>query len=517
MTRDELLQEVLKSDGLPTLPAVAAKLLAIASKEETTMSDIANLVSMDVALSAKILKVVNSTFYSFPSRIGSIHQAVSVLGTNAVRSLVLSFSLLNIKTRDRDDPFDYKEFWNRSLTAGVSAKLIMSKIKPADPEEIFIAGMMHNIGEMILARTCPELYRQVHRQAEGDDDRLLEIEQKTLGASHAFFGAKVIQRWGLPESLVVPVAYHHDPEKYPGKKKELALSTRVVYLSSLLSRMFYAERPDLLRKTFRSRAVKLLNLGERTLDTIEEEIHSQVNETAKFFDLNLVLTQTIEELLQEANQKLAQLNMSYEQMNRELLQAKMELFKLNRELKEKNARLEGLVNVDALTEVYNHRYFQSFLREEHRRSVAGEKPMALILADVDNFKKFNDAHGHQVGDFILKEACRVASSSLREADVFARYGGEEFVCVLPETGQGEAEELAEKLRSAIATSTFEQGPERYGVTMSLGLAVMQPGGEVLSPDQLIGQADQALLTAKKNGKNRMEVYSPKAKWFSFKN
>ncbi|MDX9710133.1 MAG: HDOD domain-containing protein, partial [Trichloromonas sp.] len=87
MTREETLAQVLQSDSLPTLPAVAAKLLAIASREETTMAEIADLVSMDVALSAKILKVVNSAFYSFPQPIGSIHKAVSVLGTNAVRSL----------------------------------------------------------------------------------------------------------------------------------------------------------------------------------------------------------------------------------------------------------------------------------------------------------------------------------------------------------------------------------------------------------------------------------------------
>ncbi len=516
MTPDQVLSEVLKSDSLPTLPAVAARLLAIASQEETTMADIADLVAMDVALSSKVLRVVNSAFYSFPQPIGSIQKAVSVLGTNAVRSLVLSFSLLNIRAQCKDDRFDYQQFWNRSVTAGVAAKLIMAQIRKTDPEEIFIAGMLQNIGEMILARTFAEDYRLICQQSGDDDDRLLALEQERFGVDHAWVGARVLEHWGLPPTLVSPVSCHHDPVGCAGADRNLVVTSQVVYLSALLSRMFYSERPDLLRKTFRSQALRLLRLSDRTLDLIEAQIQSEVNETAKFFDINLVLSQTVEELLQEANQKLAQLNMSYEQMNRELLQTKMELFRLNKELQEKNAKLENLVNIDPLTEVYNHRYFQSFLQQELRRAQRNERPLSLILIDVDNFKKFNDQHGHLVGDFILKEACRIATATLRKDDLFARYGGEEFICVLPETGAEEAAATAEMLRAAIADCAFEQGPERYGVTVSLGVATLTEFENDSDNDSLIGMADQALLIAKKNGKNRAEIYSPKAKWFTFK-
>jgi diguanylate cyclase (GGDEF)-like protein len=516
MTRAEVLEKVLQADILPTLPAVAARLLAIASKEETTMTDIADLVSMDVALSAKILKVVNSAFYSFPQPIGSIHKAVSVLGTNAVRSLALSFSLLSIRSRDVGDTFDYGAFWNRSLAAGVSAKLIMSHLKKSDPEEIFIAGMLQNVGEMILARTFPEQYRIIREQAGEDEARLIELERATFEADHAFIGAKVLQHWGLPSSLVLPTAYHHNLAEVKGGKLELVRTAQVVCLSSLLSGMFYAERPDLLHKEFRREAARLLKFDHRTLARIEDQLQGEINQTAKYFNLNLVFEHPIEELLQEANQKLAQLNMSYEQVNRELLKTKMELFRANKELQEKNARLEALVNVDALTEVYNHRYFQSFLRDEVKRTRRTGKPLSMIMLDVDNFKKFNDDHGHQVGDFVLREVCRIAGGLLREDDLFARYGGEEFTCVLPETEGEKAAEMAEALRLGISTHAFEQGLERYGVTVSLGLATLSAAGEEAGSDELIGMADRALMAAKKSGKNRVEVYSPKSRWFKFK-
>jgi two-component system cell cycle response regulator len=98
MNKEELLQCILESDELPTLPTVASKLITLTSEEDTTLADIGDLVSQDISLSAKILKVSNSAFYSFPQQIGSIKQAVSILGINAVRSLVLSFSFLTMKS-----------------------------------------------------------------------------------------------------------------------------------------------------------------------------------------------------------------------------------------------------------------------------------------------------------------------------------------------------------------------------------------------------------------------------------
>ena len=111
MDKNELLLAVLGSDELPTLPTVASKLISLTSKEETTLSDIADLVSQDISLSSKILKVSNSAFYSFPQQIGSIKQAVSILGTNAVRSLVLSFSFLTMKAGKKKGHFDFEKFW----------------------------------------------------------------------------------------------------------------------------------------------------------------------------------------------------------------------------------------------------------------------------------------------------------------------------------------------------------------------------------------------------------------------
>ena len=161
MTQDELLEKILSSSELPTLPTVASKLISLTAKEDATLADIGDLVARDISLSAKILKVSNSAFYSFPQQIGSIQQAVSILGMNAVRSLVLSFSFLNIKGGKIANRFDFEVFWQKSLASAVAARLILEKVKGIDAEEGFVTGLLQNLGDLILARTFPEEYEKV--------------------------------------------------------------------------------------------------------------------------------------------------------------------------------------------------------------------------------------------------------------------------------------------------------------------------------------------------------------------
>lgn len=512
MTQNEVIDTVLKSDALPTLPFVASKLLAISSKEDTTINDIANLVAQDTSLSTKILKVVNSSFYGFPGEIASINKAVSILGTRAVRSLVLSFSLLKIKPTGKE-PFDYESFWEKSLAEAVAAKLIITKVKDADPEEIFIAGLLQNLGKMLLARAFPEKYIEVQNLAKDDEEAVVEAERKIIGADHCIVGASVAKSWGFPQSLLYPILHHHNPESYKGKDRKLAKTIKAVYLSSLMANIFYAEMPDKCHKKFVSESKRLLGFSRKMVDNIYKAAHTEVNSSAKYFGLKTRVDRPIEDILQEANIRLSQLNLSYEQINRDLINAKMDLQKLAKELKEKNEKLEKLANMDGLTEVYNHRYFQTFLDSEINRSTRNEKHVSLILADVDNFKKFNDTYGHQVGDFILKELCIASKKVLREYDLLARYGGEEFVFVLPETDIEEAQIVGEKIRETIAKHSFKHEGESYSVTMSLGLASMFPSENKIDKNEFIVAADRALLTAKRKGKNRVEVYTGKNRWF----
>jgi two-component system cell cycle response regulator len=117
MTREQVLETVMQSDNLPTLPTVASELVRITGRADTPIGDIAALITKDIAMSAKVLKVVNSAYYNFSNQISTIQQAVSILGINAVRSLVLSFTFFKIRKAGFSDPFDYEKFWERALSS----------------------------------------------------------------------------------------------------------------------------------------------------------------------------------------------------------------------------------------------------------------------------------------------------------------------------------------------------------------------------------------------------------------
>jgi diguanylate cyclase (GGDEF)-like protein len=514
MDHDELLRTVLASDELPTLPTVASKLITLTSREDTTLTDIADLIAQDVSLSAKILKVSNSSFYSFPQQIGSIKQAVSILGINAVRSLVLSFSFLSIRNGSRKSRFDFAKFWERSLAAAVASKLILEKVKGIDTEEVFISGLLQNLGELIFARTFPDIYEQVIEAVADNQYDLLNTEQSMLGITHCHIGYEVAKHWSFPETLLQPLRFHHRPADYQGGDRTIMATIKAVYLSDLLINILFSSKPEEYHKQFRKEAKKLLGLTNEDIEDILEKVHISVVQAGEYFGLKMKHTKSIQEILQEANIRLSLLNLDYDQMNKQLVAAKIELENLTRELEKKNKILDNLVHIDGLTEIYNHRYFQTALDREIDRSIRQDASVSLLFIDIDHFKKFNDTYGHQLGDEILKDFSSLLKSHLRTYDTLARYGGEEFGVILPATDGDTALLVAEKLRAEIDDNEFLVDSEKHHVTASFGVCSSRPGVEDdFSKSQLISRADQALYEAKRQGRNRVCLWTPKKKWF----
>jgi diguanylate cyclase (GGDEF)-like protein len=184
------------------------------------------------------------------------------------------------------------------------------------------------------------------------------------------------------------------------------------------------------------------------------------------------------------------------------------LLEVSRELAASNRQLEMLSRQDGLTGLANRRYFDAYLATEIRRASRSGEPLSLILIDIDYFKLYNDAYGHQGGDECLKRVagCMQAVCQ-RAADLAARYGGEEFVLVLPNTAPEGARIVANSLAAAIAALEITHVGSKVNdfLTLSQGIATLLPGTE-LGPDILIEHADQALYRAKERGRNRAEMH-----------
>jgi two-component system, cell cycle response regulator len=166
-------------------------------------------------------------------------------------------------------------------------------------------------------------------------------------------------------------------------------------------------------------------------------------------------------------------------------------------------RIRNLSIRDSLTELYNHRHSMALVANEFERVGRYQESVSVLMVDIDHFKKFNDEHGHQVGDAILRDVARMLKDTLRTVDSIGRYGGEEFVAILPHTAYEEARLTGDRLRQAIEDFSFRHGDKKLKVTVSVGVATY-PSELVDSPGALIREADRALYRAKEGGRNRVE-------------
>lgn len=169
-------------------------------------------------------------------------------------------------------------------------------------------------------------------------------------------------------------------------------------------------------------------------------------------------------------------------------------------------RAEHLAEHDGLTNLYNHRHFVATLNTEIAKATRLSAQVSLIMADLDNFKQYNDTHGHPKGDVVLRQIARILTDNTRQRDIVARYGGEEFVIILPATGQRGARRVAETIRAEVEGFRFEGEDVSGVITITLGVAVFPE--DAPDAEGLIQKADEALYRGKREGKNRVAWASP---------
>jgi two-component system, cell cycle response regulator len=200
-----------KTGKLPTLPGVAIRILQAMRRETPSIREISEIIASDAPLSAKVLQIVNSSFYGLPNQITSVHQAMMYLGLNAVKNLALSFSLINNFSSKNKIAFDHVQFWKDSLIGAVAAKLITEKANRQHGENAFFLGLLQNIGMLIMAQSMPKEYAEVLARAGSDASPLYDLESALLKFNHMEMGEYVTRAWGLPPAFSAPIGAHHAP------------------------------------------------------------------------------------------------------------------------------------------------------------------------------------------------------------------------------------------------------------------------------------------------------------------
>lgn len=499
VSNEEIWQLLDNKVNLPSPPAIAVQILNTVQKEDFSLDDLEKIISADPALSSKMLRLANSGFYALPNKISNISRALAVLGTNVIKNIALSFVIAGDLKSSEKSYFDFDYFWRRSVTSAVAAELVFDAIGDKD-EDIFVTALLQDIGVLVLYLSQKEGYIEILKKAVTDDSLcLMKAERDHYQFDHQYFGALLLEDWGIPGTITEPIRYHHEPDRAPdGILQKSAILDVANLLSAIYSNKETAQNVRQLQEKLDSFFSMDPDKTRELLDTVA----TQSIEILNIFEIDPGDIKPYSQMLQEANDELGKLNLSYEQLVLELKESKEKAETFANELRNANDKLEKLAFRDGLTNLYNHRYFQEILAKEIARVERYGHPLALLLFDIDHFKKVNDTYGHPAGDQVLIHMAKAISKAVRPSDIIARYGGEEFAVILPETNLSGMKVFAERLRRCVEAVTTEVDGVSIKVTISCGGAHFSPG-DTVSPSILINTADRGLYMSKNEGRNRV--------------
>jgi len=212
MRARELAQRV---SELVSLPAVHDRVIRLLDATDTPPGEIARVIGHDPGLTARLIKAANGKRYGASSEIRNVEEAVQLIGVGELRTLVTataaagSFRSIDVKLVDMGD------FWRHSACCGLVARVLADECDACDPESLFVAGLLHDIGQLVIYHELPELAQKVLEKAGADEQSRYHAEQEILGVSHAQVGAELLRLWGLSDSLCEAVEFHHEPAAAP--------------------------------------------------------------------------------------------------------------------------------------------------------------------------------------------------------------------------------------------------------------------------------------------------------------
>jgi HD-like signal output (HDOD) protein len=263
-----------KVQGLPTLPSMLNNINKMVLNPSTSAKEVAQIISSDPALTSKVLRVVNSSFYGFPNRITTVSHAIVILGFNTIKSIVLSSTIFDVFRRGgKPGDFDRAEFWKHSIGCGAAAKVLGRRINYPLLEELFIAGLLHDVGKIVLDQYLPDKFAEVGALVRSRDILIAEAEMEILGVTHADVGAWLFEKWNLSKGLTDTVRCHHNPA-LAGESQRFA---EIIHVADVLVR-----------------AVRFGNGGDQKIPAIQESAWRSLGLSAG--ELDGLLTQTSQEI-----------------------------------------------------------------------------------------------------------------------------------------------------------------------------------------------------------------------------
>jgi two-component system, cell cycle response regulator len=626
MTTKSILDRLNEVEKLFLPSPTVQKLLNLARTETVAPDTIADCIATDHMLADDLLQYASSAIL-VPDRTDiSLRMMIAELDIRIVVSLALGFSLLNRNRDGNCHGLDYMKFWSASLAKAVSARAIAEMQNRFNPDELFVCGLLSNIGVLALASIFPEEYGSII-SAPTNEQEILIRERERFGVTHLELTADMLRKWGLSEQCSLVVRFHENPNHHNFPDAQSFEISKLLYLSLLLSKILTLDLPLTEKLNHAEQLAEQYNIRENefgpffdrlvyhwqewsrifqvpsqqcalydqiramegkesdkqeaglyarktcilavdddpltlislkkilsgegkeilTAENGEEALHVALEKqphmiitdwlmpkmnglelcrilrrtslTQHIYIVMVTSCETDDELVQafdagaddfitkpftpkvlEARIQSGERLIRYQKTighDREVIQ------KYALQLTSANRQLQTMAMTDPLTGLPNRRSAMKRLAAAVAETVRHGEKLSCIMIDIDHFKKVNDIHGHESGDLVLKAVGSTFHRRARMYDIVSRTGGEEFLVICTRSDLAESQQLAERLRVAVADMRINIKNDSIQITISLGVATWKP--EFVNGDALVRAADGALYKAKRNGRNRVEL------------
>ncbi len=491
----EVLEKVLACDRLPTLPAVAVRVIELTQDRDVSFRDLAETIQNDPALAARVIRTVNSSFFGLRQPCSSINQAIVLLGLSAVKTLALGFSLVSAisgagEGEEGEDGgqgagFDYPAYWRRSLFTGIAARTLARHGAPGREEVCFLGGLLQDVGMLALHQALGTQYAELLDQAGGDHRRLFELEIGALDTHHADIGAMLASRWRLPEELVMPIKYHERPSAAPAPHLPVV---RAVGLGNIASDVLTAPEPAGPLSRFHARAREWFGLEDGEADEVLRSISASTREIARLLQIDAGEVADAGAILKQAHQRLLEMTIPA-------------------------APTPGVEAPDALTGLPGRIALERALIAAFAQAAGAGTPLAVALFDIDFLDEFNDRLSREAGDAVVAALGAALPRELAGARGHAFRDDEgRFALVMPRTDRLTSTRIAESVRRHFGSSPVEtpQGPVEASVSVGLAWADAGSIRQFKDAGDLMAAALRALDAAKRAGRNTLRLYTAAA-------
>jgi putative nucleotidyltransferase with HDIG domain len=259
---------------LYSLPTTFYRIHSAIDDPHVSVEDLSRIISEDSGMTLRLLRLVNSSFYSFPSKIDTVSRAIAIIGTSQLHDLVLGTSIISMFKDIPPELADMESFWKHSIACGVASRTIARYKYEPNIERLFIAGLLHDIGRLIIFIRRPRVIAEILKKSLSSGELVVRGERAEFGFDHADVGFELMQKWGLPRVLQEPIRYHHRP----AEAREFALETSIVHVADVIAHtLLIGSSGETRIPPLDENAWKMVGLKPDHLDAMLEKMDTQIS------------------------------------------------------------------------------------------------------------------------------------------------------------------------------------------------------------------------------------------------